>query len=167
MTGKDILNNTGFSTDKLPGILRKALPFIIITAAVIFAIVVMGLVSGKHFSKLRSKNEKMHVREEVFDRFDKALEAVVQKRISAEHQGAARGINVASKSAFLGIGGKSKLLLNGIVQTTGKLVAFLNDRILRVGDEINGYKVTSIKDDSVTVVDKKGNRDIVQLRKKD
>jgi len=54
-------------------------------------------------------------------------------------------------------------VLKGVASNKGKTKVFLNDRILSVGDELEGRTVVGIKKDNVTIRDKDGNESNLSL----
>lgn len=54
-------------------------------------------------------------------------------------------------------------VLKGVASNKGKTKVFLNDRILSVGDELEGRTVVGIKKDNVTIRDKDGHENTISL----
>ena len=53
--------------------------------------------------------------------------------------------------------------LRGVARDGARPVAFLDDFTVGLGEEVQGYKLVEIADESVTLVDERGRKHVVQL----
>ena len=149
---------------KSPHILDKALS-ILIAGLLFFAIGAMFAVAYKSLRHPGDERSAARDLDAVIGRFDRAFERLKERSVLLADNSA-----MSARKAIL-LEGKSivsvpGLILGGIARSAGKLLVFLNNNILGVGDELAGYKVVTIGKESVLVRDKFGKEQVLYLESK-
>jgi len=137
----------------------------LIMAIVLFFVVFAGVFLYNHPARPKVNKDNTAPLSSIAKRLDKAMESVKGRSIAKRE---ARKNGAAISGAEKNIGGSASSsgpVLKGMAQNRGKIKVFLNDQILCLGDVLDGYTVTEIKKDSVTLMDKDGYESTLSLAK--
>jgi len=149
-------------------IVKKSNIFIIIISALTAAALLIYLPRSPIFkpaSKFTEKNQDMERIDRVAKRIDASIGSVRLKKSEIERRILEHAASDQTKTAMKNTAALTvpDMLLRGIASKVGGLIVFLNNEVLGIGDELDGYKVVTITKNSVTLKDRDGKDRVLYI----
>lgn len=138
---------------------------IILILGLVITLFFVGLFGGfiyKSLSKPKISKDNTVSLSSVIKRLDKAMETVKNKSAPKEDMKKMDAGNSKDSGKSVSC---ADLLLKGVAKNRGMAKVFLNDQVLCVGDELDGYTVQEIDKDGVKLRDKDGYESSISLEK--
>jgi len=121
----------------------KQLKIVLGVVILIFAVMVLTAVFKPRHKKVAAPAKTAAQPEAV----QQKAEAVKERRVSSFKDWGRDPFTVGTSAVEL----SGDLVLSGIIWDAKKPYCIINEKVVKVGDEISGYKVVEIKKDSVSV----------------
>lgn len=134
-----------------------------LAGATVFVVAAAAILIARPIPEAKQSARSISAVGSTAKRLDDALSSLRQRKAECEKKPAITPVVI--KKGARTPDALPDMVLNGIVKSATKLLAFLDNRILGIGDEAEGYKVIAISDNSITLRGKDGKDKVLYLRK--